>query len=82
VGRARRVFIAPLHEMNLPPIKSFIKLSSGVRHMARGCTEVVVKREIMHRVLQFFSRLPSKHLDEQLSPEVVDRTTLQQSFII
>jgi len=33
VGRARRVIIAPLREINSPPIRPFTKLSNGESHM-------------------------------------------------
>jgi len=37
-GRARRVLVAPLREINLPPVRLLNKLSNGVSHMQINAT--------------------------------------------
>jgi len=88
VGCARLVLIASLHEINLPPIRPFNKLSNGVSHMQIDqvvaeihrfehskivlCTEMVIKSVNMHRFRILFHDCLLKIRRKTLRLEVVD----------
>jgi len=44
VRRARQVLFAPLHKLNLPPIRLFNKLSNSVLHMLSNAAVSKIQR--------------------------------------